>query len=454
MSAPASRNSSGVSVLTDPAVPTGMNAGVSTSPCAVRDSSGARGGPGIESFGVKREGHPVAASGPNSCRGECSAGNSRGAERAGQAAACPSAPPSVFCNFLLFMPLTARRGCPFGESAWTSHRSRASPSRSSDSASAWRSACSPRASCAYCRSHKDPLPHLAARFAAKEAASKALGTGMSERRGLDADRGAPAGRPRAACCTFPAPRSSASDARRHVAPLAGARRRLAVACVVIEATHEREQGTGRGRAKADARRRYARSRPLARARPRPAVMRKAAGVTPRHAPHDPPRADRESRRDRGAHHPHAARTRHDVDRDLQRARPRRAARADGRRGLPDRRRSLARELPEPRARDRHREAREGRRDSSRLRVLRRERDVRGALRARRTRVHRARQRNHRGARRQARGARGREGRRRAGDARLGRPGRLARRGARGGEARSAGRSCSRRRRAAAARACG
>lgn len=32
---------------------------------------------------------------------------------------------------------------------------------------------------AYCRSHKDPLPHLAARFAAKEATSKALGTGMS-----------------------------------------------------------------------------------------------------------------------------------------------------------------------------------------------------------------------------------------------------------------------------------
>jgi holo-[acyl-carrier protein] synthase len=32
---------------------------------------------------------------------------------------------------------------------------------------------------AYCRGHKDPNPHLAARFAAKEAASKALGTGMS-----------------------------------------------------------------------------------------------------------------------------------------------------------------------------------------------------------------------------------------------------------------------------------
>jgi holo-[acyl-carrier protein] synthase len=32
---------------------------------------------------------------------------------------------------------------------------------------------------AYCRLFKDPLPHLAARFAAKEAASKALGTGIS-----------------------------------------------------------------------------------------------------------------------------------------------------------------------------------------------------------------------------------------------------------------------------------
>ncbi len=32
---------------------------------------------------------------------------------------------------------------------------------------------------AYCRTFSDPLPHLAARFAAKEAASKAIGTGMS-----------------------------------------------------------------------------------------------------------------------------------------------------------------------------------------------------------------------------------------------------------------------------------
>ena len=31
---------------------------------------------------------------------------------------------------------------------------------------------------AYCRSHRDPLPHLAARWAAKEAAFKAIGTGL------------------------------------------------------------------------------------------------------------------------------------------------------------------------------------------------------------------------------------------------------------------------------------
>jgi len=32
---------------------------------------------------------------------------------------------------------------------------------------------------AYCRGNKDPLPHLAARFAGKEAAFKAIGTGLS-----------------------------------------------------------------------------------------------------------------------------------------------------------------------------------------------------------------------------------------------------------------------------------
>ena len=31
----------------------------------------------------------------------------------------------------------------------------------------------------YCRRHADPVPHLAARFAAKEAAFKAIGTGLA-----------------------------------------------------------------------------------------------------------------------------------------------------------------------------------------------------------------------------------------------------------------------------------
>ncbi|MGB9602888.1 MAG: holo-ACP synthase [Verrucomicrobiia bacterium] len=35
----------------------------------------------------------------------------------------------------------------------------------------------------YCLSHKNPVPHLAARFAAKEAVSKAFGTGIGSKLG-------------------------------------------------------------------------------------------------------------------------------------------------------------------------------------------------------------------------------------------------------------------------------
>jgi len=37
---------------------------------------------------------------------------------------------------------------------------------------------------AYCRRHADPYPHLAARFAAKEAIAKAFGTGICEALGF------------------------------------------------------------------------------------------------------------------------------------------------------------------------------------------------------------------------------------------------------------------------------
>ena len=36
---------------------------------------------------------------------------------------------------------------------------------------------------AYCLAHRDPAPHLAARFAAKEAVSKAFGTGIGQHLG-------------------------------------------------------------------------------------------------------------------------------------------------------------------------------------------------------------------------------------------------------------------------------
>ena len=88
---------------------------------------------------------------------------------------------------------------------------------------------------AYCRGHKDPLPHLAARFAAKEAASKAIGTGMSQGIGFKHfEVHQPGGRQ---------PRLEFHDAARERFEQLGCRNAhlslthdggLAVACVVIE----------------------------------------------------------------------------------------------------------------------------------------------------------------------------------------------------------------------------
>ena len=73
--------------------------------------------------------------------------------------------------------------------------------------------------------------------------------------------------------------------------------------------------------------------------------------------------DREPRRDRRADHPHVPRARHPVGRRVLRRRPRRAARRDGRRGLPDRPGAGLRVLPLDRRDPRGRPASRGRRSS-------------------------------------------------------------------------------------------
>ena len=87
----------------------------------------------------------------------------------------------------------------------------------------------------YSRRHKDPLPHLAARFAAKEAAFKAIGTGLSSGIGWkDAEVLQPGGhQPRLLWHGAAAARFQALGATRSHLTLAHDAG-IAVACVVIE----------------------------------------------------------------------------------------------------------------------------------------------------------------------------------------------------------------------------
>ena len=87
----------------------------------------------------------------------------------------------------------------------------------------------------YCRTHKNPLPHLAARFAAKEAAFKAIGTGLSNGIGWQqAEVIQPGGRqPKMAFSGLALERFQAlgcTDAHLSLTHDGG----LAIACVVLE----------------------------------------------------------------------------------------------------------------------------------------------------------------------------------------------------------------------------
>ena len=99
-------------------------------------------------------------------------------------------------------------------------------------------------------------------------------------------------------------------------------------------------------------------------------------------------ADSQPRRDRDPGRPDAEGDGDRVRRRLLGDRPRRAARARGRRGLPDRPGGAGRELPERREDHRDRQGGRGRGDPSRLRLPRRERRLRPRLRRGRHRLHR------------------------------------------------------------------
>ncbi len=140
-------------------------------------------------------------------------------------------------------------------------------------------------------------------------------------------------------------------------------------------------------------------------------------VDPGHAAAVPPRARRQSRRDRDPGLPRAARARLRVGGRVLRGRPRFAARTRGRRRTPDRPGGSGRELPLDRAHPRGGPRVGCRGDPSRLRVPGRERGLRTRLRRGGTRLDRAAGRRDRGDGLEDRVAAAHGGRGRAGRAR-------------------------------------
>ena len=147
---------------------------------------------------------------------------------------------------------------------------------------------------------------------------------------------------------------------------------------------------------------------------------------------DPEGPDRQPRGDRVAGCAHAARDADRVRGGLQRGGSRRAARARGGRGLPDRPAGARGVLPARRKNHRRRQAGGLRRHPPRIRVPERERRLRRGGRGGGPRVHRAQSRVHCCRGRQDPGAGDDEERRRAGLAGQRRPGAGRRRGARRG----------------------
>ena len=87
----------------------------------------------------------------------------------------------------------------------------------------------------YCRTHKDPMPHLAARFAAKEAVFKAIGTGLAGGvRWKDAEVIQPGGRQPLLHLSGVAAEAFKARGANHAHLTLAHDAGVAVACVVIE----------------------------------------------------------------------------------------------------------------------------------------------------------------------------------------------------------------------------